>query len=81
MQLLDPATNESVLVLIKSLDGIEEANEFKGKIGVRASDATSKLPKIIDLVEGAGGSVSDITVRRNSLEEVFIALTGRALRE
>ena len=81
MQLVDPAMNENVLVLIKSLDGIEEANEFKGKIAVRALDATSKLSKIIDLVEGAGGRVDDISVRGNSLEDVFISLTGRTLRD
>jgi ABC-type multidrug transport system ATPase subunit len=48
---------------------------------VRALDATSKLPNIISRIERAGGGVSDISVRRNSLEDVFVSLTGRALRE
>jgi len=81
LQLVNPAMNEKVLALTKSLDGIEEAYELKGKIAVRALDATSKLPNIISRIERAGGGVSDISVRRNSLEDVFVSLTGRALRE
>jgi hypothetical protein len=40
---------------------------------------TGDLPKIV--VEGAGGGVSDITIHGNTLEDVFICLTGRELRE
>ena len=81
LQLVNPAMNEKVLALTKSLDGIEEAYELKGKIAVRMLNATSKLPNIISRIERAGGGVSDISVRRNSLEDVFVSLTGRALRE
>ncbi len=81
LQLLDPAMNQKMLVQVKSIKGIEGAYELNGKIAVRALDATSKLPKIICHIERAGGGVSDISVRRNSLEDVFVSLTGRALRE
>jgi ABC-2 type transport system ATP-binding protein len=81
LQLLSPAMNQEMLVQIRSMNGIEGAYELNGKIAVRALDAASKLPKIINLVEGAGGRVEDISVRRNSLEDVFISLTGRTLRD
>jgi ABC-2 type transport system ATP-binding protein len=81
LQLVDPRMNEKVLALMKSLREIEEAYQLKGKIALRALDATSKLPTIIHSIERAGGGVSDISVRRNSLEDVFVSLTGRALRE
>ena len=60
---------------------IEEAYDLKGCVAVRALNATSKLPEILDLIAGAGGGVSDITIRGNTLEDVFISLTGRALRK
>ena len=81
LQLADRAMNEPMLERMRALDGIEEAYELKGRVAVRALNATSKLPELIDLVEGAGGTVSDITIRGNTLEDVFIYLTGRALRE
>jgi ABC-2 type transport system ATP-binding protein len=81
MQLTNTAMNAEALSLIKALDGIEEANEFKERIIVRALDATNKLPEIISRIESVGGAVSDISIRGNTLEDVFIYLTGRELRE
>jgi len=81
MQLADTAKNAEVLSLVESFDGIEEANEFKGRIIVRALDATNKLPEIVNCIESVGGNVSDISIRGNTLEDVFIYLTGRELRE
>lgn len=81
LQLKDRAMNKNALERLNSIQGVEEAYELKGRIAVRALNATSKLPELIALIEGAGGSVSDITIRGNTLEDVFIYLTGRALRE
>jgi ABC-2 type transport system ATP-binding protein len=79
--LADRTKNSRVVERLNALDHIGEAFELKGRVAVRALNATSKLPKIIDAVEGVGGSISDITIRGNTLEDVFIYLTGRALRE
>ena len=81
LQLVNSAMNAKALALMRSVRGIEEAYELNGKIVVRALDATSKLPHIIRRIERAGAGVSDVSVRRNSLEDVFVSLTGRALRE
>jgi ABC-2 type transport system ATP-binding protein len=81
IQLADAAMNDKIIVLVKSLDGIEEAKEVKGKIMIRALNAASKLPEMIALIEGAKGHVLDISIRGNTLEDVFIYLTGRELRE
>jgi len=79
--LADRTKNSRVVERLNALDHIGEAFELKGRVAVRALNATSKLPKIIDAVESVGGSISDITIRGNTLEDVFIYLTGRALRE
>jgi len=44
-------------------------------------DLTSRLPQIVKEAEAAGAAVEDLRYRGNSLEDVFIALTGRGLRE
>jgi ABC-2 type transport system ATP-binding protein len=81
IQLANAALNEKVVMRMKSLDGIEEVKEIRGRVTVRALNATNKLPQMIDLIEGAEGSVLDISIRGNTLEDVFIYLTGRDLRE
>jgi ABC-2 type transport system ATP-binding protein len=82
LQLADHTMNETALRRLIALGGIEEAYTLDGgRLAVRALNATSRLADVIDLIEGAGGSVSDITIRGNTLEDVFIYLTGKALRE
>jgi ABC-2 type transport system ATP-binding protein len=81
LHLLDPAMSQEMLMQIRSMDGIEGAQKLNGKIAVSALGAASKLPKIVHLIERAGGDIADISVRRDSLEDVFVSLTGRALRE
>jgi ABC-2 type transport system ATP-binding protein len=81
LQLKDPAMNDAILQRVKARGGVEEVYELKGRIAVRALNATSMLPELINLIEGAGGKVSDITIRGNTLDDVFIYLTGKALRE
>jgi ABC-2 type transport system ATP-binding protein len=81
IKLANTAMNAEALSLVKSLEGIEEASEFNGRIIVRALDAANKLPGIVNCIESIGGNISDISIRGNTLEDVFIYLTGRALRE
>ena len=44
-------------------------------------NGTAQLPKILDSLQTNGFSSSDIRIRENTLEDVFIQLTGRRLRE
>ncbi len=48
---------------------------------VRALDAVGKLAAILEALDGADFKVGDIRVRENTLEDVFIKLTGRSLRQ
>ena len=81
IQLSNPEMNEKVVSLMKSMEGIEEVKEIKGKVNVRALDAVSKLPGMIRSIEEMGINIVDTSIRRNTLEDVFIHLTGRVLRE
>lgn len=81
IQLANPGMNDKVVSLMNSMEGIEKVKEIKGKVNVRALDAVSKLPGMIRSIEEMGVSISDTSIRRNTLEDVFIHLTGRGLRE
>jgi ABC-2 type transport system ATP-binding protein len=48
---------------------------------MRALNAVAALPAILDALESAGLRPGEVRVRENTLEDVFIQLTGRRLRE
>jgi ABC-2 type transport system ATP-binding protein len=64
-------------------DMVQEARlEADGRLlMVRALNAVGTLPAILGRVEVLGVRPSDVRVRANTLEDVFIQLTGRRLRE
>jgi ABC-2 type transport system ATP-binding protein len=79
--LSDEAKNGVALEALERLKGIEKVSEVSGRVSVRALDAAGKIPEIFALLDKMGLKVSDVSIRRNSLEDVFISLTGRGLRE
>ncbi len=81
LQLAEPEKTVAVQTALASITGVEEINSADGKIAIRALNAVRLLPEIIDRVEAHGAHISDISIRENTLEDVFIYLTGRGLRE
>ncbi len=52
-----------------------------GKLTIRASDGAHALPHLISQIDAINGEVTSINLHRISLEDVFIELTGRSLRD
>jgi ABC-2 type transport system ATP-binding protein len=50
-------------------------------ITVRAPNIVDQIPAIIEIIRGTGGQVGEVHLRTNTLEDVFISLTGRGLRQ
>jgi len=50
-------------------------------ITLRGQNIVEKLPLIVDIIQRTGGQVSEVRLRANTLEDVFISLTGRRLRQ
>jgi len=53
----------------------------QNKLTIRSFQHLEKLSMITDLVKKYGLAIQDIQLRKTTLEDVFIHLTGRALRE
>jgi len=62
-------------------DDVIDAKVSGGRVVLRVRGAMNHLPDIIDFVEKHGSHIRDIRYRGNTLEDVFINLTGRQLRE
>jgi ABC-2 type transport system ATP-binding protein len=52
-----------------------------GLLRLRLSNAASRLPALLETLQTAGLQPGEISIRQKSLEDVFIQLTGRTLRE
>nr|WP_255590914.1 ATP-binding cassette domain-containing protein [Methanobacterium spitsbergense] len=81
MKLSDPLKNQDLIQELTPQEDIISVVEVKGRINIRALNAIGKLPKMMQRVEKLGVVVEDISVRQNTLEDVFIELTGTGLRE
>lgn len=79
--LRDRTDNARAIGVIRQMAGIEELNEIRGTIVLRALDAVNMLPGVFHSLKEVNADILDISMRSNSLENVFITLTGRGLRE
>jgi ABC-2 type transport system ATP-binding protein len=80
-KLLKSDQNNDAVELLKNMKDIESANVIGDKVVLRALNAINKMPDIFDSLGRRNIKVANLTMRRNTLEDVFINLTGRELRE
>ena len=66
--------------LLEGLDGISNVRVRDCQVQVHSS--STRFPQqMIDTIEQTGPTVSDVRVSAPSLEDVFLSLTGRSMRE
>jgi ABC-2 type transport system ATP-binding protein len=68
---------------LAALAGMAQAriSPSDGVLHVRALDVVNLLPDIVERLKAAGVPLGEVRLRENTLEDVFIELTGRRLRE
>lgn len=66
---------------IETVEGIDSAAPVDGVIAVRALDMVGKLQRLFNTLEERKIEIRNVSLRKNTLEDVFITLTGRGLRE
>ena len=81
LELDNSEDNTKIINKLKSISDLNNIFEADEKIILVLLDAVKKLPDIIHLVESNDSKIVDISIRQNTLEDVFIELTGRQLRE
>jgi ABC-2 type transport system ATP-binding protein len=67
-----------------ALDGLVSAVIYDPStrlLSMRALHAVARLAEILDRLQQAGARPGEVNIRANTLEDVFIELTGRRLRE
>ena len=77
----DSAPNTEALTEIKSLPGVAQVELHGTELSVSAADLGAAAPRVLERLAARGFSCQELTSRRANLEDVFLALTGRTLRD
>lgn len=76
---LSAQADDALLDRLRAVTGVTDADRIASGVRVLARDTDGLLARVVSVADHAG--LSDLSVTGASLEAVFIALTGRDLRE
>jgi ABC-2 type transport system ATP-binding protein len=65
----------------RAIPGVARADVQDAAVRIAAAVARGILPQVVSAAEAMGVAISDVRISEPTLETVFIALTGRELRE
>ena len=74
-------TTAAIQALTSQLSDLEIINQDSTTLTLTLSNASQHLPVIFKAITGAGGHVSETSLRSPHLETLFLLLTGKELRE
>jgi ABC-2 type transport system ATP-binding protein len=77
----DSAPDAAALDEIKRLPGVVQADLTGTELSVAANDLGTAAPRVLERLAARGFSCQELTSRRANLEDVFLGLTGRTLRD
>jgi ABC-2 type transport system ATP-binding protein len=66
---------------IAAIAGVQDVRQADGHMYVRVSQVHTVMPALLAELERAGASLSHFNTHQATLEDVFVALTGRHLRD
>ncbi|MGD0424004.1 MAG: ATP-binding cassette domain-containing protein [Candidatus Bathyarchaeia archaeon] len=70
-----------VIKVLESADFVLEVKRRKDGLTILVKNGAEAVPKIVGLVDSNGGKLRTITLREITLDDVFLDVTGRSLRE
>ena len=71
----------AALLAWRGLPSVESVREDDGLIALNVKQPHLTIPALLDTIDRQGGTLQHLTTRQASLEDVFVNLTGRHLRE
>ena len=65
----------------RGLPSVESVRDEEGMIALNVKQPHLTIPALLEAIDKEGGQLQHLTTRQASLEDVFVRLTGRHLRE
>ncbi len=79
--LADPGRRPEASGVMAGLTGADEPTAAAGQVTVHVPDGGAQLPGLLRELDAKGVELTGIEVRRPTLDDVFLNLTGRSLRD
>ena len=78
-----PAVNSAVVPLtgLRALPGVTDVREQDGRYLLTVREAHRVLPQLLELVRSHSADLASLSTHHATLEDVFVSLTGRQLRD
>jgi len=81
LTLAEGETGGDMAESIESMEEVVKVRVVGNRIWIQAHNAVRYMPEIFRHVDESEHEIMDVKLRKNTLEDVFISLTGRGLRE
>jgi ABC-2 type transport system ATP-binding protein len=78
---LDRAPSPEVLEALRQCGGPERVETHANTVAFRGLNVMERFPRIVETLTSSGFVIQNTLLRPNSLEDVFLKLTGRSLRD
>jgi len=74
-------SSEEVILKIKELSGVKDCLILEDKINIFFDDLNFDLQELLTLIAKENKKIKSFNIEEASLEEVFLSLTGKKLRD
>jgi ABC-2 type transport system ATP-binding protein len=74
-------SNGDATAVWRALPSVESVREEEGLVALNVKQPHLTIPALLDAIARQGGELQHLSTRQASLEDVFVRLTGRHLRE
>jgi ABC-2 type transport system ATP-binding protein len=65
----------------RAVPGVSRATAAEGRVSLLVGDADAVVPRLFETAAAQNGRITSVDIKEPNLETVFLALTGRALRD
>jgi len=81
IKILNGVDQQRWIPIIKEAEGVDNVFSAEGKIRILSKDLSQVIPTVVNLVDKHGGKIENVSVAQPTLEDAFIILTGKGIRE
>jgi len=81
IKILNEVDQQRWISIISGAEGVDNVFLAEGKIRILSKDLSQIIPAVVNLVDKHGGKIENISVAQPTLEDAYINLTGKSIRE
>jgi ABC-2 type transport system ATP-binding protein len=81
IKILNEVDQQRWISIIGGTEGVANVFLAEGKIRILSRDLSQIIPAVVNLVDKHGGKIENVSVAQPTLEDAYINLTGKSIRE